>query len=146
MGAREIECSVLEHASGEVRASPPGEVAPADAHGFYTYEAKYLDPDGAAIRIPADLSPTQARRVRELAVKLFQVLSCEGLARVDFFVDPQRDNALFVNEVNTMPGFTAISLYPKMWEADGLPQNELMEVLIAHALARHERRSVLAGA
>ncbi len=105
-----------------------------------------MDPHGAAIRIPADLSPAQARRVWELAVKSFQVLGCEGLERVDFFVDPQQDNDLFVNEVNTMPGFTAISLYPKMWEADGLPQNELVDTLIAHALARHERRSVLAGA
>ena len=145
-GAREIECAVLEHASGEVRASPPGEIMPAGAHGFYTYEAKYLDPDGAAIRVPADLSPAQARLVRELAAKAFQVLGCEGLARVDFFLDPQRSSDLFVNEVNTMPGFTAISLYPKMWEADGLAQNELVEILIAHAVARHERRSVLAEA
>ncbi len=145
-GAREIECSVLERASGEVRASSPGEIVLAADHGFYTYDAKYLDPDGASIRIPADLTPEQTRRVRDLAVEAFHAVGCEGLARVDFFVDPQRESSLFVNEVNTMPGFTAISLYPKMWEADGLPQEELMDILIAHALTRHERRSVLAGA
>ena len=145
-GAREIECSVLESASGEVRASSPGEVVPATDHGFYTYDAKYLDPNGASIRIPADLTPEQATCVRNLAIEAFHCLGCEGLARIDFFVDPEREESLFVNEVNTMPGFTSISLYPKMWEADGLSQRELMEVLIAHALARHERRSVFAGA
>lgn len=139
-GAREIECSVLETAAGEVRASSPGEILPSTQHGFYTYDAKYLDPDGASIRIPADLAPDQAGRVRDLAVAAFHALGCEALARVDFFVDPQREDGLFVNEVNTMPGFTAISLYPKMWEADGLPQTELVELLIAHALARHQRR------
>ena len=140
-GAREIECSVLETAAGEVRASSPGEILPSAHHGFYTYDAKYLDPDGASIRIPADLAPDQARRLRDLAVAAFHALGCEGLARVDFFVDPQREDGLFVNEVNTMPGFTAISLYPKMWEADGLSQSDLMEALMAHALARHERRA-----
>lgn len=144
-GAREIECSVLERASGEVHASSPGEIVPAIDHGFYTYDAKCLDPNGASIRIPADLTPGQAGRVRDLAIAAFHALECEGLARVDFFVDPEREGSLFVNEVNTMPGFTAISLYPRMWEADGLSQRELMEVLIAHALARHERRSALPG-
>ena len=141
-GAREIECSVLETASGDVRTSSPGEILPSTQHGFYTYDAKYLDPDGASIRIPADLAPDQARRVRDLAVQAFHALGCEALARVDFFVDPRRADGLFVNEVNTMPGFTAISLYPKMWEADGLSQPELVELLVAHALARHARRAV----
>ena len=141
-GAREIECSVLETASGEVRASSPGEILPSSHHSFYTFDAKYLDPDGASIRVPADLAPDQARRVQDLAVAAFGALGCEALARVDFFHDPQRADGLFVNEVNTMPGFTAISLYPKMWEADGLSQPELVDLLIAHALARHERRGM----
>ena len=134
-GAREIECSVLEDAAGEVRASPLGEIVPAGSHGFYSYDAKYIDADGALLRIPADLSPDQAGRIQALAVETFRTLSCEALARVDFFLDPK---------VNTLPGFTAISMYPKLWEAGGLPQNELMEVLIGHAIARHERRNSLA--
>ncbi len=143
-GAREIECSVLEDAAGEVRASPLGEIVPAGSHGFYSYDAKYIDADGALLRIPADLPPALAGRIQELAVETFVTLACEGLARVDFFLDPKNDDGLFVNEVNTLPGFTAISMYPKLWEAGGLPQSELMEVLIGHAMARHERRNALA--
>ncbi|WP_114945668.1 D-alanine--D-alanine ligase family protein [Microvirga calopogonii] len=143
-GAREIECSVLEDASGEVRASPLGEILPAETHGFYSYDAKYIDADGALLRIPAQLSPAQAGRFQELAVATFKALACEGLARVDFFLDPRNDDGLFINEVNTLPGFTAISMYPKLWEAGGLPQSALMDVLIGHAIARHERRNALA--
>ena len=143
-GAREIECSVLEDATGEVKASPLGEIVPAGSHGFYSYDAKYIDADGALLRIPAELPADQARRIQELAVETFKALGCEGLARVDFFLDPKNDSSLFVNEVNTLPGFTAISMYPKLWEAGGLPQSELMEVLIGHAIARHERRNQLA--
>jgi D-alanine-D-alanine ligase len=143
-GAREIECSVLEDAAGAIKASPLGEIVPADSHGFYSYDAKYIDADGALLRIPADLPADTTDRIRDLAVETFRVLGCEGLARVDFFVDPQNEDSLFVNEVNTLPGFTAISMYPKLWEAGGLPQSELMEVLIGHALARHERRNRLA--
>ena len=143
-GAREIECSVLEDAAGEIKASPLGEIVPAGSHGFYSYDAKYIDADGALLRIPAELNAEQAQRMQELAVETFKVLGCEGLARVDFFVDPENESSLFVNEVNTLPGFTAISMYPKLWEAGGLPQSELMEVLIGHAIARHERRNQLA--
>ncbi|PVE24408.1 D-alanine--D-alanine ligase A [Microvirga sp. KLBC 81] len=143
-GAREIECSVLEDASGEVSASLLGEIMPASSHGFYSYDAKYIDADGALLRIPAELSAEQARKIQDLAIETFKVLSCEGLARVDFFVDPNREKTLFVNEVNTLPGFTAISMYPKLWEAGGLSQRELMEVLLGHAFARHERRNGLA--
>lgn len=143
-GAREIECSVLEDASGEVRASPLGEIVPATSHGFYSYDAKYVDADGALLRIPADLAPDLTRRIRELAVETFRVLNCEGMGRVDFFVDPTQERNLYVNEVNTLPGFTAISMYPKLWEAGGLPQEELMNLLIRHAVARHERRNALA--
>ncbi|MEZ0168330.1 D-alanine--D-alanine ligase family protein [Microvirga sp. TS319] len=140
-GAREIECAVLEDASGEVRASPLGEIEPADRHGFYSYDAKYTDANGALLCVPADLAAEQAERLRDLAIATFRVLGCEGLARVDFFLDPRQDGGLFVNEVNTFPGFTSISMYPKLWEAGGLSQRELMEALIAHALARHERRN-----
>ncbi|NBJ09834.1 D-alanine--D-alanine ligase family protein [Microvirga arsenatis] len=143
-GAREIECSVLEDAAGEIKASPLGEIVPADSHGFYSYDAKYIDTDGALLRVPAELPAERARRIQELAVETFKVLACEGLARVDFFLDPKDEGSLFVNEVNTLPGFTAISMYPKLWEAGGLPQGELMEVLIGHAIARHERRNRLA--
>jgi D-alanine-D-alanine ligase len=140
-GAREIECSVLENAAGEVRASLLGEIVPAESHGFYSYDAKYVDAGGAALRIPADLAPEPAERIRGLALKAFEILCCAGLARVDFFVDPAaRDDGVYVNEVNALPGFTSISMYPKLWEAAGLPQAQLMDVLIAHALERHRRR------
>jgi len=143
-GAREIECSVLEHASGEVVASPLGEIVPAADHGFYSYDAKYVDADGALLRIPADLASDLARRIQDLAIETFQVLNCEGMARVDFFVDPTQERNLYVNEVNTLPGFTAISMYPKLWEAGGLSQDDLMDILIRHAIARHGRRNALA--
>jgi D-alanine-D-alanine ligase len=143
-GLREIECAILEDAAGEVRASPVGEIVPAVRHGFYTYEAKYLDPDGANLRAPADLAPARAEAVRALAVAAFRALDCEGMARVDFFVDAAREGAQFVNEVNTLPGFTAISMYPKLWEAAGVAQAEVMDVLVAHAEARHARRRALA--
>jgi D-alanine-D-alanine ligase len=135
--AREIECSVLEDEKGVVRASPPGEIVPADKHGFYSYQAKYIDAKGAELVVPAQLSPGQAERVRELAIRTFQVLGCGGMARVDFFL---KGEDIFVNEVNTLPGFTEISMYPKLWEAAGLSQSDLMDVLIAHALARHAAR------
>ena len=139
-GAREIECSVLEEAGGELRASQLGEIVPASKHGFYSYQAKYIDADGAALRIPADLTAAQADRCRDLAIQAFRLLGCEGMARVDFFLD---GNDILVNEVNTLPGFTSISMYPKLWEASGLSQSDLMDRLIAHAFARHERRRAL---
>ena len=110
---------------------------PADSHGFYSYEAKYTDAEGARLVIPADVPPERTERIRELAIKTFQVLGCGGLARVDFFL---KGEEIFVNEVNTLPGFTSISMYPKLWEASGVSQSELMDILIAHALARHARR------
>ena len=137
---REIECAVLEYPSGELHASPPGEIVPAAHHQFYSYDAKYIDPQGAALYAPAALPSATAERVMALAIAVFRALACEGLARVDFFVDSARPDQVFVNEVNTLPGFTEISMYPKVWEAAGVSQSELMEVLIAHALARHTRR------
>lgn len=141
--AREIECSVLEEADGEVRASLPGEIIPAEGHGFYSYDAKYIDADGAVLRIPADLTEAQIARCQSLAIEAFRLLACEAMARVDFFFDAAQDR-LLVNEVNTLPGFTSISMYPKLWEASGLPQPELMDKLIAHARARHAGRTALA--
>jgi D-alanine-D-alanine ligase len=138
--AREIECSVLEEADGELRASQLGEIVPADKHGFYSYESKYVDADGAALRIPADLTAQQVSLFQDLAIKTFRALGCEGMARVDFFLSGED---IFVNEVNTLPGFTSISMYPKLWEASGLAQSDLMDKLIAHAVSRHARRRAL---
>ncbi|WP_156435348.1 D-alanine--D-alanine ligase family protein [Bradyrhizobium lablabi] len=135
--AREIECSVLEDEKGCVRASSLGEIVPADSHGFYSYKAKYTDAAGARLIIPADIPPERTERLQALAIKTFQVLGCGGLARVDFFL---KGEEVVVNEVNTLPGFTSISMYPKLWEASGVSQSELMDILIAHALARHARQ------
>jgi D-alanine-D-alanine ligase len=137
---REIECSVLEDAEGHVLASQLGEIVPASRHGFYSYQAKYIDADGADLRVPADVSLQQTVRLRELAIEVFRLLGCEGMARVDFFLSGEN---IFVNEANTLPGFTSISMYPKLWEASGLSQSDLMDKLIGHALARHERRRAL---
>jgi len=138
---REVECSVLEDANGDVRASQLGEIVPAGKHGFYSYDAKYIDAKGAALRVPADVPPRLADHIRALAIRTFAVLCCEAMARVDFFLSGEK---VFVNEANTLPGFTNISMYPKLWEASGLSQSELMNVLIGHALARHEASKNLA--
>jgi D-alanine-D-alanine ligase len=138
---REIECSVLEDANGDIRASSLGEIVPAGKHGFYSYDAKYIDGDGAALQVPANVPPPLADRIKALAIRTFRVLCCEGMARVDFFLSGEQ---VFVNEANTLPGFTNISMYPKLWEASGLPQSELMNVLIGHALARHQGSKNLA--
>ncbi|MGB7976424.1 MAG: D-alanine--D-alanine ligase family protein [Roseiarcus sp.] len=131
---REIECGVLEGEDGSLTASPPGEIVPSNRHGFYTYEAKYLDKEGAAIKVPADLAPDVSDKVRELSIEAFRALACEGLARVDFFL--REDGRLVINEVNTLPGFTNISMYPKVMEAMGISYSELVDRLIRHALAR----------
>ncbi|MGY4312714.1 D-alanine--D-alanine ligase family protein [Bradyrhizobium sp. JR3.5] len=138
---REVECSVLEDAEGRVRASQLGEIVPSDKHGFYSYDAKYLDADGALLQVPANVPAAVAETIRELAIKTFRVLGCEGMARIDFFLHGEQ---AFVNEANTLPGFTNISMYPRLWEASGLPQSELMDVLIGHALERHKRSGKLA--
>ena len=132
---REIECSVLEDENGDVRTSELGEIVPGGGHDFYSYDAKYIDADGAALVVPAQLSPKLKGEIQELAAKTFKTLCCEGMARIDFFLS---GDDVFVNEANTLPGFTNISMYPKLWEASGLPQTELMNVLIGHALARHK--------
>jgi D-alanine-D-alanine ligase len=131
---REIECGVLEGEDGSLTASPPGEIVPSNRHGFYTYEAKYLDEEGAAIKVPADLAPGVSEKVRKLSIEAFRALGCAGLARVDFFLC--EDGSLVINEVNTLPGFTNISMYPKVMEALGISYAELVDRLIRHALAR----------
>ncbi|MDR2313651.1 MAG: D-alanine--D-alanine ligase [Spirochaetaceae bacterium] len=134
---REIECSVL--GNEDPRVSLPGEIR---AHrDFYSYEAKYIDAAGAALEIPAKLSPAQVRTIKTLAVKTFQVLECHGLSRVDFFLT--EDGRALVNEINTMPGFTKISMYPKLWEASGISYTELITRLIELALARFEKEKKL---
>src|SRR5947208_12724901 len=112
--AREIECSVL--GNDEPEASVPGEIVPVKE--FYDYAAKYLD-EGSELLIPAKLSKSLARQVQQTAIAAFQAVDCAGLARVDFLLDPGRD-ALYLNEINTIPGFTAISIYRKPWTASGL--------------------------
>lgn len=131
---REIECGVLEGEDGSLTASPPGEIVPSNRHGFYTYEAKYLDEEGAAIKVPADLTPDVSDKVRKLSIEAFRALGCESMARIDFFL--REDGSLIVNEVNTLPGFTNISMYPKVMEALGISYTELVDRLIRHALAR----------
>ncbi len=135
--AREIECAVL--GNDEPQASLPGEVIP--SREFYDYEAKYLD-DSSQTVIPARLTDTEIAEVRRQAIEAFEAVDGSGMARVDFFLS--RDSGqLFVNEVNTIPGFTTISMYPKMWEASGLPYPQLLDRLIELAIERHARKQQL---
>jgi D-alanine-D-alanine ligase len=140
VNAREIECAVL--GNDEPVASMPAEIVVHHKDGFYSYDAKYVDVDGADAKIPADLSAEMTARVRSLAAETFRVLELVGMARVDFFLDRDR-NQLYVNEVNTIPGFTAISMYPKMWEASGVPIQELVSRLIDLAIERRASRRAL---
>lgn len=133
--AREIECSVL--GNDEPLASLPGEVVPSNE--FYDYAAKYID-GASALLIPAPLSESLTAQVRALAVRAYKALDAAGLARVDFLLNGATDE-LFINEVNTMPGFTAISMYPKLWEATGLSYAELCDRLIELALERRQERA-----
>ncbi len=134
---REIECAVLGNENPV--ASVPGEVVVGD-HDFYSYEAKYIDEKGASLEIPAKIPGRTAKTVKELAVKAFTALSCEGLARADFFL--KKDGKVIVNEINTMPGFTTISMYPRLWEASGIPYNELIDRLIRLAFERFEKEQL----
>jgi len=131
VNAREIECSVL--GNDDPIASVPGEVVPSNE--FYDYKAKYID-NASELRIPADLPAETVKLVQELAVRAFVALDCAGMARVDFFLC--RDTGkVYVNELNTIPGFTSISMYPKLWEASGIPYSELIDRLIELALERY---------
>jgi D-alanine-D-alanine ligase len=135
-GIREIECAVL--GNDDPVASVAGEIVPT-GHEFYDYEAKYLDDDGAQLLIPADLKPDVMEQVQRMAVTAFRAIECSGMARVDFFL--RGEDELWVNEINTIPGFTHISMYPKLWEASGLTYAELVERLLDLAVERHEAES-----
>ncbi|MGW0603727.1 D-alanine--D-alanine ligase family protein [Streptomyces sp. NPDC002644] len=128
---REIECGVLEFEDGP-RASVPAEIPPAQSHAFYDFEAKYID--SAAGIVPAPLTPEQTAEVQRLAVEAFDAASCEGLVRADFFLT--EDGEFVINEINTMPGFTPISMYPRMWEESGVSYGELVDRLLSAALRR----------
>jgi len=133
-GKRELECAVMQAPDGTSIASVVGEIAvdAAAAHDFYDFESKYLDGSGVTT-VPADISVTLSERIRTYAVQAFDALGCEGLARVDFFLT---DEGLVVNEINTMPGFTPFSMFPRLWEASGVSYAELVEQLLQLALGR----------
>jgi D-alanine-D-alanine ligase len=135
VNAREIEVSVL--GNDNPIASVPGEIIP--CREFYDYVAKYVD-DRSELIIPADLPPETTQRIRELAIKAYLVVDCAGMARVDFLLDKD-SGQIYVGELNTIPGFTPISMYPKLWEASGIPYSELIDRLIELALERHADKS-----
>ena len=147
-GAREIECSVTgnsvtfpaDSVVEEVTAYIPGEIAP--SHDFYDFDAKYNDPDGAELIIPAQLSENDLEKIRKTACAAYKVLDATGLARVDFFIDKET-KAVYLNEINTMPGFTSISMFPKMCEAAGLKFDALVQLLIDEAVARYKAKQAL---
>jgi len=132
--AREIECSVL--GNDQPSTSLPGEIVPSAE--FYDYSAKYLD-EGSQLIIPAKLTKSETRKVRELAIAAFRAVDCSGLARVDFLMDP-KSRKIYVNEINTMPGFTSISMYPKLWAATGVTYPGLIDRLIQLGLERHAEK------
>jgi D-alanine-D-alanine ligase len=137
--ARELECAVL--GNEEPRASLVGEIVP--HHEFYSYEAKYIDENGADLKIPAEnISAEVVKQVQDLALRAFRALECRGLARVDFFLD-RKTNKLYLNEINTIPGFTNVSMYPKLWEASGVPYAQLLDELIQLAIERHAEKVAL---
>jgi D-alanine-D-alanine ligase len=135
MVAREIEVSVL--GNSDPKASIPGEIVP--HREFYDYAAKYLE-EGTQLLIPAKLKPAQVGKIQKIAVDAFRALELSGMARVDFFLE-KKDGKIFLNEVNTIPGFTSISMYPKLWEASGIPFRELIDKLIELALEQHREKA-----
>jgi D-alanine-D-alanine ligase len=137
VAGQEVECSVLGNENPQ--ASIPCEILP--SREFYDYEDKYLL-DKSETRIPANLSPHEIEEVRRLAVACFQAMQCEGMARVDFLIE-RPSGEIFINEINTIPGFTSISMYPKMWEYSGLPYPKLLDRLIELAIERHSARRAL---
>jgi D-alanine-D-alanine ligase len=135
VSAREIEVSVL--GNHDPKASIPGEIVP--HREFYDYTAKYLE-EGTALIIPAKLKPSQIKKIQALAISAFRTLELLGMARVDFFLE-KKGGKLYLNEVNTIPGFTSISMYPKLWEATGIPFRELIDRLISLALEVHQEKA-----
>jgi len=137
VAGREVECAVLEDEEGGLFVSRPGEIVPAADHGFYSYDAKYVDADGAALIVPAQLPRELENRMREMAAEAFRATACDGMARVDFFVTA--DGGLLLNELNTIPGFTDISMYSKAMAASGVGYGQVIDRLVAHGLARAKR-------
>ena len=138
--AREIECAVI--GNSRPRAFPPGEIVPSEGHAFYDYEAKYVDPDGAALQAPARLDAPTQERIMSTAEAAYATVRCEGMARVDFFLE-RRTGAVYLNEINTIPGFTSISMFPRMCQASGLSYPRLLDELVRLAMERDEiRRTV----
>lgn len=136
---REIECAVLGNSNPI--ASICGEVITQSKHKFYSYEAKYIDENGAKLEIPARISKSLQNKIQKLAIKTFKVLELEGMARVDFFIG--QSGKIYVNEVNTIPGFTNISMYPALWKASGLSYTKLIDELVGLAIERFEREQKL---
>lgn len=136
---REIECAVLGNENPQ--ASICGEVITNKKHKFYSYEAKYLDENGASLEIPAKLPKSVQDKIQKLAVKTFKVLECEGMSRVDFFL--LKNGEILVNEINTIPGFTNISMYPRLWEKSGISYTELINKLIELAITRYNKEQKL---
>jgi D-alanine-D-alanine ligase len=134
---KEVECAVL--GNEEVRASVIGEIVP--TKDFYSYDAKYISADGAKMKIPAEIDEKVSDKLREQAVLAFKTICCEGLSRVDFFL--RDDNTFVLNEINTLPGFTAISMYPKLWGATGVSYSDLITELVNLSVKRHERDTKL---
>lgn len=133
-GAREIECGVLEGLDGSVEVSVPAEIRITGDHEFYDFEAKYLPEEATELDVPAVLDEPTTLRMQQMAADAFRAAGCEGLARVDFFLLP--DGSLVINELNTMPGFTPLSMFPRMWAATGLPYADLIDRLLQLALQR----------
>ena len=136
VAARELECAVL--GNHDPKASIIGEIIP--NHEFYSYEAKYMDENGADLKIPAvGITPELTQKIQALAIQTFRCLELRGMARVDFFLD-KNTGSIFLNEVNTIPGFTSISMYPKLWEASGLPYSQLLDQLIQLAIENKKEK------
>ncbi|MFH1727843.1 MAG: D-alanine--D-alanine ligase family protein [Pseudomonadota bacterium] len=136
--AREIECSVL--GNEDPVCSLPGEIIP--SHDFYSYDAKYIDEQGALLVVPVKLNSKIINKIQKLAIKAYETCAVSGMARVDFFLE-KKTNKIYLNELNTIPGFTNISMYPKLWEASGLSYSKLLTKLIDLAIAKQKRRDVL---
>jgi D-alanine-D-alanine ligase len=134
--AREFEVAVL--GNDDPKASVVGEIVPGKE--FYDYEAKYLS-EGSVPVIPAKLNAKETKQIREMAVEAFKACDLSGLARVDFLMEPEGNRRIYLNEVNTMPGFTQISMYPKLWEATGIKYRDLITLLIELALERHSEKT-----
>jgi D-alanine-D-alanine ligase len=134
---REIECAVL--GNEEPKASVPGEIS--FSHDFYSFEAKYQDENGYTINIPADLNESQTKAIQQVALETFRALECEGFGRVDVFLT--KDDCILVNEINTIPGFTKISMYPKLWEASGLAYSDLITHLLELAIDRFNKEKLI---